>query len=225
MEPKWIIGIVIVAAALVLKLIQALMKKRISFGGDDQDPMFFAHQDNEMMKAASEKARQTADNFISEMQIPGTDFHGSVKVRVTDNGQAEYIWLDELEYGDGTFRGVINNNPQCVGNIKLGDPWTVGKDEIVDWLYRKNGKLYGNFTYKMAIQKWPREKQVVALKDYGDADEVARELVRESAPFLSALVKNMKPEEMEQALLRSNLPEDKKQELLAKLREKMREQS
>lgn len=225
MSTKWIVAIVIIVVALIIKIVQAFLKNRISFGGTDEDPMFFAHEDNELMKAASEQARSNLDGFISEMQKTDSDFHGSVKVKVSDNGETEYMWLDELNYSGNMFSGVINNDPQIVGNVNLGDPWKVGKDEVVDWIYQKDGKIYGNFTYKMAIQKWPKEKQVIALKDYGDAESVSRELIHESAPFLSALMKNMKPEDMEAAIEKSNTPEEKKQKLLAKFREKMTEQS
>lgn len=217
--------IVLIAAAaviLILKFLFWMLKGRVKWGGSAEEPMFYVSEDSEAMRTACEKARATVDQFI--LALSGQNIRGSVKVKVEDNQKNEFMWLDELHYSEGIFTGVINNDPQHVKNVKLGDPWKIAKEDIHDWLYMKNGKLYGNFSFKAAIQKWPKEKQVIALKDYGDAEELACEFVRESVPFLSAMAKNMTYEDMEAFVRKANIPEEKKQELFRKLKEKAEQQ-
>jgi len=33
-----------------------------------------------------------------------------------------------------------------VGNVKIGQKWTIKQSEISDWMFMRDGKIYGNYT-------------------------------------------------------------------------------
>jgi uncharacterized protein YegJ (DUF2314 family) len=47
------------------------------------------------------------------------------------------------------FVGEINNEPEKVTNVKLGDKATIPKAEISDWMYLENGRLVGGETMRV----------------------------------------------------------------------------
>jgi len=120
------------------------------------DGVTVVDKDDPAMLAAFDKARGETDNFIAIMAA-GTGGSYSVKVAVTDNDQTEYFWLDNLTYANGVFSGTIANEPELVKNVKMGDHIDVKKEAIYDWLYMKDGKMYGNYTVRVLLPKMSKE--------------------------------------------------------------------
>ncbi|MBI1249235.1 DUF2314 domain-containing protein [bacterium] len=118
------------------------------------------------MEKAIAKARATTDQFIKVLgEKKGENF--AVKAHIEDekNGEGEHIWLTDVSFKDGKFIGRINNEPAVVGNVKMGQQWTVAKDEISDWLYMNKGKMYGNYTLRPLLKAMPeaQAKQLRAI--------------------------------------------------------------
>jgi uncharacterized protein YegJ (DUF2314 family) len=120
------------------------------------DPVIMVDSDDAAMKAAFVKAKSQTDDFIKIMQS-GTVSGCSVKVGITDNKQTEFFWLDDLTYTNGVFSGTIDNDPELVKNVKIGQKYDVKKEDIVDWLYMKDGKMYGNYTVRVLLPKLSKE--------------------------------------------------------------------
>lgn len=113
--------------------------------------------DQQEMDAAMARARSEVGSFIVELANPtGTDH--AVKAPIEDNGQTEHFWLIDLTYQDGQFGGTINNDPDIVGNVKIGQKWKVASNEISDWLYMKDGKMFGNYTMRPLLKTMPEEE-------------------------------------------------------------------
>lgn len=113
--------------------------------------------DQQEMDKAIARARSEVDSFISELSNPtGTDH--AVKAPIEDNGKVEHFWLIDVSYKDGWFEGTINNEPGIVSNVKIGQKWTVRKEDISDWMYIKNGKIYGNYTLRPLLKTMPKDQ-------------------------------------------------------------------
>jgi len=123
---------------------------------NSDDKIVKVEKDDPDMLAAFAKARGETDNFIAIMTAKTGDSY-SVKVGVTDGDQTEYFWLDNLTYADGVFSGTIDNDPELVKNVKMGQAINVKKEEIFDWLYMKDGKMYGNYTVRVLLPKMSKE--------------------------------------------------------------------
>ena len=113
--------------------------------------------DEQEMDAAIALARSEVDSFIGEMSKGnGTDF--AVKVPIEDKGEIEHFWLTDIVYRNGKFEGVIGNEPGIVTNVKSGQKWTVKKSEISDWMYMRDGKMFGNYTIRPLLKTMSEEE-------------------------------------------------------------------
>ena len=72
-----------------------------------------------------------------------------------------------FEQNSERFSGRINNSPETVGNVKLGDRITFAESEIVDWLYLGGDRMKGNFTACALFRRVPREEAEAAIKRFG----------------------------------------------------------
>jgi len=68
--------------------------------------------------------------------------------RITDNKRIEHFWVTDIERQDGKVMGTINNAPNIVASVKLGDRIEIPEAEIQDWYYMRGGKMVGNETIK-----------------------------------------------------------------------------
>lgn len=113
--------------------------------------------DAQEMDAAIARARSEVDIFIKVLQAgSGTDF--AVKAPIEDRGKVEHFWLTDVVYQDGQFEGLIGNDPGVVGNVKFGQKWKLGRAEISDWLYFKDGKMYGNYTMRPLLRSMSKDE-------------------------------------------------------------------
>lgn len=124
---------------------QSTNDQTISVSADDAD-----------MNAAISKARATLPDFwqlYTKHEHGESDF--SLKVKITDKDKVEYFWVSDIEQKDGKILGTINNDPDIVQNVKLGDRITVYEPDISDWLYMRNGKIVGNYTIRPLFKQMP----------------------------------------------------------------------
>ena len=74
------------------------------------------------MAAAIAKARQTLTQF---WQVFDKREHGEsnfvLVVRITDKGRIKHFFTTDFERRDGKTMVTINNAPNIVGSVKLGD--------------------------------------------------------------------------------------------------------
>jgi len=109
------------------------------------------------MDAAIARARSEVDVFIVELSKGnGTDF--AVKAPIQDKEETEHFWLTDIVYRNGKFEGVIGNDPGIVTNVKSGQKWTIKKSEISDWMFMRDGKMYGNYTIRPLLKTMPEEE-------------------------------------------------------------------
>ena len=139
-----------------LLLLAATTLSGCSKSDQPADLVTSVRSDDPAMNAAIDRARSEVDVFIKILDAGDADSY-SVKVPITDHGKTEHFWLSNITYADGLFTGSIDNTPEVVSNVKMGQQITVKKTEISDWLYMKNGKMYGNYTVRVLLPKMPPE--------------------------------------------------------------------
>jgi uncharacterized protein YegJ (DUF2314 family) len=131
----------------------------LAFAGCSQQPDTLATggYDEAEMAAATARAIREVDEFIAELTAGDSENYG-VKAPITDGENTEHFWLVDVTYEDGQFSGTIGNDPGIVSNVKLGQPWTLGKTDISDWMYIRDGKMYGNYTMRPLLDTMPQQK-------------------------------------------------------------------
>jgi uncharacterized protein YegJ (DUF2314 family) len=113
--------------------------------------------DKQEMNDAITRAQREVDSFIKELAKPTGKNH-AVKVPIVDKNGTEHFWLTNVSFQNGSFKGKIGNEPGIVGNVKIGQEWSVKKNEISDWMYMRDGKIYGNYTMRPLIKTMPAEE-------------------------------------------------------------------
>jgi uncharacterized protein YegJ (DUF2314 family) len=127
-------------------------------GADDKPgTLVESGYDEQEMEAAIARARKEVDTFIAELSKPTGENH-AVKVPITDNGQTEHFWLINVSYRNGQFEGEINNEPGMVKNVRMGETRKANRSEISDWMFMRDGKLYGNYTMRPLLTTMPKSE-------------------------------------------------------------------
>jgi uncharacterized protein YegJ (DUF2314 family) len=101
------------------------------------------------MRKAVDQARKTVGEFIKALQHPAagqSDFE--VKKPFVEGNDVEHIWLSDIEFTGGRFKGKVDNAPIKLHGLKIGQVVSVNPDEISDWAYVDNGKLVGGYTIR-----------------------------------------------------------------------------
>jgi uncharacterized protein YegJ (DUF2314 family) len=112
--------------------------------------------DDPEMTAAISKARETLPQFwdvFAKREHEESDF--ALKVKITDPRGVEHFWTTDLERRDGKTIGTINNDPNIVKSVKLGDRIEIPEADITDWLYLRDDKMVGNHTVKPLFKQMP----------------------------------------------------------------------
>src|SRR5262245_19980356 len=91
---------------------------------------YVAKRDREMA-AAMRKARESLPEFLKLAGAPRPTMRGfAVKVGVTEGDDTEYFWIAPFVRNNKGFSGQINNEPQLVKKVKLGQTITFQQEEI-----------------------------------------------------------------------------------------------
>ena len=120
----------------------------------ENDELYMVADGDEDMEAAFRSAKSGLDGFLATWRSPpqgASDF--SVKVGVTDGDDTEYFWVSPFREASGSFSGTLNNEPQLVSSVRLGQEISFSRGQIVDWLYFDQGTMVGNYTACAMLKK------------------------------------------------------------------------
>jgi uncharacterized protein YegJ (DUF2314 family) len=115
------------------------------------------HTGDQAMNAAKKKARETLPRFL-ELIDAGTAGTYTLKFPLTQNGETEHIWMQLTDYRDGTFVGLLANDPVNGTKYKMGDEMKVASADVEDWMIRTDELIYGGYTARVALAAMPREQ-------------------------------------------------------------------
>ena len=135
-------------------------KKDSAVEMSDEDPV---------MQKAMARARAGLDDFLRKAGSPPPDTDQySVKVRVSEGDNQEYLWVSNLKAQGDLWSGRIDNLP-VVRSVKKGQAYSFAKTEIVDWTYidKSKKKVVGNFTTCALLTQEPPEVALKIQKQYG----------------------------------------------------------
>jgi uncharacterized protein YegJ (DUF2314 family) len=134
----------------------------------ERDEVAIVAKNDPVMAAAMRKARETLPDFLAIAAAPKpgmTNF--AVKVAIHQGNDAEYFWIDPFTNDNGQFSGRINNKPDLIRSVKLGQTITFERSEIVDWMYRDGGKMKGNYTACALLRSAPAAEVAEFKKRFG----------------------------------------------------------
>jgi uncharacterized protein YegJ (DUF2314 family) len=102
------------------------------------------------MDEAIKKSRLTFDEFLAAFKSKHPSQRNfSVKMPFATEYGAEHIWLTNMEIKDEKLFGIVDNLPQSVNTVRLGDVVEIEEEKITDWFYIENDKLIGGLTIRV----------------------------------------------------------------------------
>ncbi|CAN7176277.1 DUF2314 domain-containing protein [Phenylobacterium sp. LjRoot225] len=120
--------------------------------------------DDQAVNAAKSEAIKALPVFWAKFDAkePGAS-HYLVKVALhAKGGGDEVVWAEPLQHAQDDVVVRLANQPVYLAEPKLGDVIHVPPEDLVDWSYLKNGKLYGHFvTRSMMNRAKPEERALM----------------------------------------------------------------
>jgi uncharacterized protein YegJ (DUF2314 family) len=134
--------------------------------GEDRDtkysggvPVVPKTSDDPVIALAKIEAQSHLDDFINKLteHFRSDTYTFSVKAPFTENSETEHMWVIVTSYNDGLFYGILGNEPLDLKNIKEGDPITVARSDVEDFLVSNsnNSELIGGFSLIAFGKKLP----------------------------------------------------------------------
>ena len=123
--------------------------------------MYTVNDDDMQLEHAVKHARRTVGQFITALQNPppnSRDFQVK-KLFIAKDGTAEHIWLADVKFTGNRFVGIVDNKPNKIPGLKIGDRHSVNPDEVTDWSYVENGKLVGGYTIRVLFAEMSSDEK------------------------------------------------------------------
>lgn len=109
------------------------------------------------MRKAFQKASESLDQFLLKAKADSPDHTGfALKVAIRQGGNIEYFWVNKFASTNAnSFEGEIANEPRRVKSVKMGERYSFGRNQIVDWIYidKVQKQMVGNFTLCALLTK------------------------------------------------------------------------
>jgi uncharacterized protein YegJ (DUF2314 family) len=129
------------------------------------DTVVMVSRDDSEMLSARDKARATLPEFWKKLANPGpgeTAF--SVKLAIKDGENVEHMWCGDISGTPAKARCKINNEPDSVKTVALGQDVAIDPAVISDWMYMKNGRIKGGQSIRVLVSRMS-EAEAASYKD------------------------------------------------------------
>ncbi len=118
--------------------------------------------EDDTMNWAIEKANWTLGYFKESILNPKEhQNYFSIKAKLIDGDYVEHMWLINPSFDeDGNLFGELNNVPNNLNNVELGQKIGVANDMISDWMILEHGnRLIGGYTMRAIRDAMPENEQ------------------------------------------------------------------
>ena len=123
------------------------------------DPTIKFNTDDPEMNAAIQKARASLPKFWLKFTNHTIEEQGfNLKVRIVDDNGSEHFWCGDIDGEPAKPTCVIDNEPDTVESVKMGQRIVVDPAAISDWMYTRGEKIVGGQTIKVMLPHLPSEE-------------------------------------------------------------------
>ena len=124
-------------------------------GAASEEPSFsFLPPDDPRVAAATAEARHHLPVFwrMHDQSPPGYDqFALKVSLPTVEHEAFEHIWVTAIRRDERSVTGKLANVPVDLGDLVVGSQVTFSPEQISDWQYQKDGRLYGHFVTRAVM--------------------------------------------------------------------------
>lgn len=112
------------------------------------------------MNTAIETAKQSLDSFDNAIKKNSRVFtYFGLKKKFEEGENIEHIWIGNIEFNNGKYIGTVDNLPEKIKSVKVGDTVIIDRNDISDWMYVKNSKLHGGYTIRLLRERMPEDER------------------------------------------------------------------
>lgn len=125
-----------------------------------QEKVFMFDGDDPAMFEANKMAQETFKYFWREQHweyrriVPALDL-ACVKLAFSDKKsrrgkkKTEHMWVSDIEFDGKYITGTLINSPNWLKSVKEGDAVKATVDELDDWMFARDGEVYGGHTVNL----------------------------------------------------------------------------
>ena len=129
-----------------------------------QAPTLQVEQADKELLEITQNAQRTLYIFFQHLNAPGAKEHDfyvkfPFSTDQSADADAEQVWLTGIRFKDGTYTGVLANEPAHIGGMSKGDTVVFGVDAITDWMFVKDGKIAGGRSIRYLLEKTPENER------------------------------------------------------------------
>ncbi len=143
----------IVALGLLILFQMPVFEPRLAAQTLSESRVIPVAKSNQAMADAIDRARETLPVFFKALAEPyGDKENFALKVAIKDGTQVEHKWLVDLKHEGGQWSGVFHNLPFAVSTVKKGQRFMISHNNISDWMYLQDQKIYGGYTVRVLAE-------------------------------------------------------------------------
>lgn len=98
------------------------------------------------LDAATARARKELPSFIEALKHPKSGMRFFVRAGFGPAKAREILWVRNVSYASGGFRGTLDQDPRLFHGARKGDEVTVADQDIFDWAIKDGSRLLGRYT-------------------------------------------------------------------------------
>jgi uncharacterized protein YegJ (DUF2314 family) len=124
-----------------------------------EDKVYSFSESDPEMNAAIRKARDSLPIFWSKFAAPSShekDF--TLKIKIDDENGTEHFWCGMIEGNSTSATCVIDNDPQTVKSVSIGQRIAADPASISDWMYMRDGKIVGGETIRVILPRLSKDE-------------------------------------------------------------------
>ncbi|MGI9650028.1 YegJ family protein [Chryseobacterium sp. RLHN22] len=151
--------LIIVATVSLITLSCENKRERIQREGEPE--VLLVESEDAGMNAAIENAKKTfKTNFHPALISKNPDFSNfAIKQRFDTPEGGEDIWIGDIVFDNGKYRGTVQNEPVNPLDVKLGDEVVVNLENLSDWMYYDKNIVKGAYTVKVLRETMSDEEK------------------------------------------------------------------
>lgn len=119
---------------------------------DGEPPVVLVKSEDDEMNSAIENAKKTFNKEFHTALLSKNPNYSNFTIKQKfdlPNDSGEHIWIGDINFKDGKYSGVIQNEPYEQIGVKLGDTVDVNIDNLSDWMYYDKNIVKGAYTVKV----------------------------------------------------------------------------
>ncbi len=138
-------------------------------GLDTASDTYYVTAEDSSMNLAINRAKKTITEFDLALKSNNSSYTNfAVKKRYkTIDGGGEHMWIAIIDFGNGDYKGFVNNDAEKTVEVKYGDTVIVRKNEISDWMYLDKNVLRGGYTIREVRNQMNNKERIKMDKDLG----------------------------------------------------------